>query len=120
MPPVAGFFLAICVGVAFALEASLMPPDRNKTEEGASLFANDYNTTGEAVFSESISASWNYNTNLTEYNAQLQVSKQRSLLTRRCLPASSCCRKAGQDRAGSGATTAREKLSVASPIRLFF
>uniref|UniRef100_T1E6J3 Angiotensin-converting enzyme n=1 Tax=Crotalus horridus TaxID=35024 RepID=T1E6J3_CROHD len=74
MPPVAGFFLSISVGVALALDASLMPPDHNKTEEGARSFANAYNTTGEIVFFESTSASWNYNTNLTNHNAQQQIT----------------------------------------------
>lgn len=96
MPPVAGFFLSISVGVALALDASLMPPDHNKTEEGARSFANAYNTTGEIVFFESVSASWNYNTNLTNHNSQQQVSKRRSLLTSRCLSASSCCRRNGR------------------------
>uniref|UniRef100_A0A8C6VKL6 Angiotensin-converting enzyme n=1 Tax=Naja naja TaxID=35670 RepID=A0A8C6VKL6_NAJNA len=75
MPPVAGFFLAICFGVAFALEDFPMPPDHNKTEEGASLFADAYNTTGETIFSQSIAASWNYNTNLKDPKAQqLQIT----------------------------------------------
>ncbi|XP_026535627.1 angiotensin-converting enzyme [Notechis scutatus] len=74
MSPVAVFFLAICVGVAFALEDPPMPPDYNKTEEGASLFADAYNTTGETIFSQSMFANWNYNTNLTDPEAQqLQI-----------------------------------------------
>lgn len=118
MPPVAGFFLSISVGVALALDASLMPPNYNMTEEGARLFANDYNTTGEIVFFESISASWNYNTNLTKHNAQKQVSKQRSLLTSRCLSASSCCRTNG--RTGPGWIGGDKGEEDASPIRLLF
>uniref|UniRef100_A0A670ZPL4 Uncharacterized protein n=1 Tax=Pseudonaja textilis TaxID=8673 RepID=A0A670ZPL4_PSETE len=74
MSPLAVFFLAICVGVAFALEDPTMPPDYNKTEEGASLFADAYNTTGETIFSQSMFANWNYNTNLTDREAQhLQI-----------------------------------------------
>ncbi|XP_044303199.1 angiotensin-converting enzyme isoform X2 [Varanus komodoensis] len=73
MPPLPGLLLC-CLGAAFALDASLLPPTYNGTEEGARLFAEDYNSTGEIVFFESVSASWNYNTNLTDFNSQQQVA----------------------------------------------
>uniref|UniRef100_A0A8C8B8Z7 Angiotensin-converting enzyme n=1 Tax=Otus sunia TaxID=257818 RepID=A0A8C8B8Z7_9STRI len=56
-----------------ALSPDLEPPNHDPTEEGAVLFASDYNTTAELVLFKSVSASWNYNTNLTTENAALQV-----------------------------------------------
>ncbi|XP_062988088.1 angiotensin-converting enzyme [Elgaria multicarinata webbii] len=73
MPPRSGWLLC-CLGAALALDASLMPPAYNGTQEGARLFARDYNGTGETVFFQSVSASWDYNTNLTDFNAQRQVA----------------------------------------------
>ena len=45
--------------------------DQNATE--AARFADDYSNTAEKVLFMSVTASWNYNTNLTANNAQLQV-----------------------------------------------
>ncbi|CAI5789816.1 angiotensin-converting enzyme [Podarcis lilfordi] len=78
MPPVTTFLLLLFLGGggggALALEDPLMPGEYNHTEEGAVHFAQDYNSTGETVFFESVSASWNYNTNLTDFNSQQQVA----------------------------------------------
>uniref|UniRef100_A0A8C5IRE9 Angiotensin-converting enzyme n=1 Tax=Junco hyemalis TaxID=40217 RepID=A0A8C5IRE9_JUNHY len=46
----------------------------DSTEAGAAVFASDYNSTAETVLFKSVSASWNYNTNLTAENAALQVA----------------------------------------------
>uniref|UniRef100_A0A8C9T065 Angiotensin-converting enzyme n=1 Tax=Scleropages formosus TaxID=113540 RepID=A0A8C9T065_SCLFO len=43
------------------------------TEEGAKQFVDEYNSTAEEVFFYSTSASWAYNTNLTEENSKIQV-----------------------------------------------
>uniref|UniRef100_A0A803W0Y4 Angiotensin-converting enzyme n=1 Tax=Ficedula albicollis TaxID=59894 RepID=A0A803W0Y4_FICAL len=51
----------------------LSPPQFDTSEEGAAQFARSYNDTAELVFFDSVSASWNYNTNLTAENAALQV-----------------------------------------------
>ncbi|NXA93401.1 ACE enzyme, partial [Melanocharis versteri] len=65
--------LLLWLSLAGALQPGLEPPQHDPTEEGAALFARDYNSTAELVFFESVSASWNYNTNLTAENAALQV-----------------------------------------------
>lgn len=56
-----------------ALPASWLPGEYSNTTADAARFLSDYNSTAEEVFFYSVSASWNYNTNLTEYNSQLQV-----------------------------------------------
>ncbi|NXE97932.1 ACE enzyme, partial [Menura novaehollandiae] len=71
MPPALG--LLLWLSLAGALRPGLEPPQREPTEEGATLFARDYNSTAEVVLPDSVSASWNYNTNLTAENAALQV-----------------------------------------------
>lgn len=72
--PLLLLLLLLLPGRALALDASLEPPNTYpSSEEGARLFASDYNTTGETVFFQSVSASWTYNTNLTDFNAQGQV-----------------------------------------------
>lgn len=71
MPAALG--LLLWLSLAGALQPGLEPPEREPTEEGAALFASDYNSTAELVLFESVSASWNYNTNLTAENAALQV-----------------------------------------------
>ncbi|KAJ8264684.1 hypothetical protein GJAV_G00152490 [Gymnothorax javanicus] len=43
-------------------------------EAGAEEFVKDYNATAEEVFFKSTLASWNYNTNLTDHNSQLQIA----------------------------------------------
>ncbi|XP_019725690.1 angiotensin-converting enzyme [Hippocampus comes] len=57
-----------------ALPASWLPGEYSNTAADAVRFLGDYNSTAEEVFFYSVSASWNYNTNLTEYNSQLQVN----------------------------------------------
>ncbi|KAJ7427155.1 hypothetical protein WISP_09289 [Willisornis vidua] len=71
MSPALG--LLLWLSLAGALRPELEPPEQEKTEQGAVLFAEKYNTTAELVFFDSVSASWNYNTNLTAENAALQV-----------------------------------------------
>ncbi|XP_061611297.1 angiotensin-converting enzyme [Phyllopteryx taeniolatus] len=57
-----------------ALPASWQPGEYSNTPADALKFLADYNSTAEEVLFFSVLASWNYNTNLTEYNSQLQVS----------------------------------------------
>ncbi|KAM4622364.1 angiotensin-converting enzyme [Discoglossus pictus] len=64
----------LLLGSALALDPSVLPGTYDKTEAGAQLFANDYNTSAESVFSMSVQASWDYNTNLTNHNSQLQIA----------------------------------------------
>ncbi|NXO70473.1 ACE enzyme, partial [Phainopepla nitens] len=71
MPAALG--LLLWLSLAGALQPRLEPPQHDPTEQGAALFARDYNSTAEVVLFESVSASWNYNTNLTAENAALQV-----------------------------------------------
>lgn len=83
MPPALG--LLLWLSLAGALRPGLEPPQHATTEEGATLFARDYNSTAELVFFDSVSASWNYNTNLTAENAVLQVGGETgAMLPRGC------------------------------------
>lgn len=75
--PGLGLLLLLGLSLAGALQPGLEPPERDPTEEGARLFASDYNSTAEEVLFRSVLASWNYNTNLTEENAALQVGGGR-------------------------------------------
>ncbi|MEQ2176316.1 hypothetical protein GOODEAATRI_026713, partial [Goodea atripinnis] len=57
-----------------ALPASWLPGIYANNISDALRFLSDYNSTAEEVFFNSVSASWNYNTNLTEHNSKLQVA----------------------------------------------
>lgn len=61
------------ISTSAALKPEWLPQDYPMTEQGAESFVSDYNSTAEEVFYFSTEASWNYNTNLTEHNSQLQV-----------------------------------------------
>ncbi|NWS81100.1 ACE enzyme, partial [Toxostoma redivivum] len=69
----AALALLLGLSLAGALRPGLEPPNFDPTEEGAARFAASYSDTAELVFFDSVSASWNYNTNLTAENAALQV-----------------------------------------------
>ncbi|XP_066520226.1 angiotensin-converting enzyme [Hoplias malabaricus] len=63
------------VEVSIGLRPEWMPgKNYNPTEAGAELFVSHYNATAEQVLYFSTEASWNYNTNLTDYNSQQQVN----------------------------------------------
>ncbi|XP_078501201.1 angiotensin-converting enzyme isoform X1 [Lissotriton helveticus] len=66
--------LLLLAPAALGLDPSYLPGTYTKDEAGAQTFANDYNSTAEIIMFNSVSASWNYNTNLTEYNQQLQIN----------------------------------------------
>uniref|UniRef100_A0A803XZP4 Angiotensin-converting enzyme n=1 Tax=Meleagris gallopavo TaxID=9103 RepID=A0A803XZP4_MELGA len=72
MPAALGLLLP-WLSLVGALQPGLEPPEFDPTEAGAVLFADAYNSTAEIVLFQSVSASWNYNTNLTTANAALQV-----------------------------------------------
>ncbi|KAL4660481.1 angiotensin-converting enzyme [Arapaima gigas] len=64
--------------VAFLCGVHSLPPGWQpglypSSEAGAQQFVDAYNATAEEVFFYSTSASWTYNTNLTEYNSRKQV-----------------------------------------------
>uniref|UniRef100_A0A8C8RMH9 Angiotensin-converting enzyme n=1 Tax=Pelusios castaneus TaxID=367368 RepID=A0A8C8RMH9_9SAUR len=59
---------------AAAVGAWLLPPNHIGNETGAGLFAQDYNSSAEVVLFQSVSASWDYNTNLTDFNSARQIS----------------------------------------------
>ncbi|XP_034715811.1 angiotensin-converting enzyme [Etheostoma cragini] len=56
-----------------ALPESWMPGEYQNTTADALKFLSDYNSTAEEVLFLSVSASWNYNTNITTHNSELQV-----------------------------------------------
>lgn len=59
-----------------ALPAAWLPGDYVDSVDDAQRFLGDYNSTAEEVSFYSVSASWNYNTNLTEHNSKLQVGEE--------------------------------------------
>lgn len=65
--------LLTLVSTSAALKPEWIPGDYPLSEAGAESFVSDYNSTAEQVFYFSTEASWNYNTNLTDHNSQLQV-----------------------------------------------
>ncbi|MBN3296564.1 angiotensin-converting enzyme [Amia ocellicauda] len=69
---------ALCVlpllGLAHALSPDELPGNYPATDEGASLFLSEYNSTAEQVFYRSTLASWTYNINLTPQNQEAQVN----------------------------------------------
>ncbi|XP_054454528.1 angiotensin-converting enzyme [Anoplopoma fimbria] len=62
------------LGLSEALPASLQPGEYQNTTADALKFLSDYNSTAEEVLYTSVLASWNYNTNITDHNSQLQVN----------------------------------------------
>lgn len=74
MPVALGLLLLLLVlSPAGTLQPGLEPPNLDATEAGAVLFADAYNSTAEIVLFKSVSASWDYYTNLTDTNGALQV-----------------------------------------------
>uniref|UniRef100_A0A663F7S2 Angiotensin-converting enzyme n=1 Tax=Aquila chrysaetos chrysaetos TaxID=223781 RepID=A0A663F7S2_AQUCH len=71
MPPALGLLLGL--SLVGALQPGLEPIQYEPTEEGAIVFASAYNSSAERVLFKSVSASWDYYTNLTDNNAALQV-----------------------------------------------
>nr|XP_033774941.1 angiotensin-converting enzyme [Geotrypetes seraphini] len=72
-----GFALLLLLlpAAAFALEPAYQPNGNySEDEPGARAFASDYNTTAETIMFKSVSASWDYNTNLTAENQQKQIN----------------------------------------------
>uniref|UniRef100_A0A3P9MNP1 Angiotensin-converting enzyme n=1 Tax=Oryzias latipes TaxID=8090 RepID=A0A3P9MNP1_ORYLA len=62
-----------------ALPAQWLPGEYANTTSDALRFISDYNSTAEEVFSFVVSASWNFNTNLTDHNSKLQVNASLGL-----------------------------------------
>ncbi|KAK2820760.1 hypothetical protein Q5P01_023719 [Channa striata] len=60
-------------GLSEALPDNWLPGEYTNTSSSAVQFLADYNSTAEKVLFYSVSASWNYNTNITDYNSELQV-----------------------------------------------
>lgn len=61
--------LALCE----SLREEWQPLNYTDTPSDAQRFLLNYNSTAEEVLFFSQSASWNYNTNITDYNSALQV-----------------------------------------------
>uniref|UniRef100_A0A8C2A4M7 Angiotensin-converting enzyme n=1 Tax=Cyprinus carpio TaxID=7962 RepID=A0A8C2A4M7_CYPCA len=66
--------LLTLISTCVALKPEWKPGNYSMTEAGAESFVSDYNSTAEEVFYFSTEASWNYNTNLTDHNSQLQYN----------------------------------------------
>lgn len=62
-----------------ALRVEWQPENYTDSLVQARQFLDDYNSTAEEVLFFSQSASWNYNTNITDYNSKLQVREIREL-----------------------------------------
>lgn len=65
----------LLLGFSEALREEWKPGNYSDTAADATRFLDDYNSTAEEVFFFSVSASWNYNTNITTHNSQLQVGR---------------------------------------------
>lgn len=65
--------LLTVLGLSEALQEGWLPKEYENTTAGAQRFLDDYNHTAEEVLFNSVSASWTYNTNLTDHNSKLQV-----------------------------------------------
>lgn len=63
------------LGLSEALRESWLPGEYSDNSPDALRFLGDYNNTAEEVFFFSVSASWNYNTNITDHNSGLQVGQ---------------------------------------------
>lgn len=83
MPAALGLLLP-WLSLVGALQPGLEPPQSDPTEAGAVFFASEYNSTAEIVLFRSVSASWEYNTNLTTANAALQVGDGMGTSGGRC------------------------------------
>lgn len=71
----AALLLLPVFGLSEALPESWLPGEYSDTIADAQKFLSDYNRTAEEVFFYSVSASWNYNTNITDHNSKLQVGR---------------------------------------------
>lgn len=65
----------LLLGFSEALRKEWEPGNYEDTSADASRFLGDYNSTAEEVLFNSVSASWNYNTNITTHNSELQVGR---------------------------------------------
>lgn len=63
------------LGPSEALRESWVPGQYVDNVNSALQFLTDYNATAEEVLFYSVSASWNYNTNITDHNSDLQVGQ---------------------------------------------
>ncbi|XP_031698121.1 angiotensin-converting enzyme [Anarrhichthys ocellatus] len=66
--------LLAVLGHSEALPASWEPGEYLDNTDDALRFLSDYNSTAEEVLFDSVSANWNYNTNITDHNSKLQVN----------------------------------------------
>uniref|UniRef100_A0A8C5GLA4 Angiotensin-converting enzyme n=1 Tax=Gouania willdenowi TaxID=441366 RepID=A0A8C5GLA4_GOUWI len=55
------------------LPESWLPGEYTNTTEDVLRFLDDFNSTAEVAFSQAVFADWNYNTNITKHNSELQV-----------------------------------------------
>ncbi|CAB1457679.1 unnamed protein product [Pleuronectes platessa] len=62
------------IGLCVALPEHWLPGGYANTKEDALRFLDNYNATSEEVLFLSVSASWNYNTDITDLNSMLQVN----------------------------------------------
>uniref|UniRef100_A0A3P9IDH5 Angiotensin-converting enzyme n=1 Tax=Oryzias latipes TaxID=8090 RepID=A0A3P9IDH5_ORYLA len=61
------------LGCSCALPESWLPGEYANTTSDVLRFLSDFNSTAEEVFPFAMSASWNFETNLTDYNSKVQV-----------------------------------------------
>ncbi|XP_023805355.1 angiotensin-converting enzyme-like [Oryzias latipes] len=66
-------FLWPLLGCSCALPESWLPGEYANSTSDVLRFLSDFNSTAEEVFSFAVSASWNFETNLTDYNSKVQV-----------------------------------------------
>lgn len=66
--------LLLLIYLIFGVSSSLKITKRDSTVEEVQLFLDQYEIRAQEVYSMSAFASWEYNTNVTDYNAQKSVS----------------------------------------------
>uniref|UniRef100_H2LHE1 Angiotensin-converting enzyme n=1 Tax=Oryzias latipes TaxID=8090 RepID=H2LHE1_ORYLA len=71
-------FLWPLLGCSCALPESWLPGEYANSTSDVLRFLSDFNSTAEEVFSFAVSASWNFETNLTDYNSKVQVRRLQS------------------------------------------
>lgn len=69
-------------GLCGALREGWIPGEYTSTPAEALRFLADYNSTAEEVLFFSVSASWDYNTNITSHNSELQVGRAADVSSR--------------------------------------
>lgn len=67
-------WLSLAVSLATLITMSTPPVMGNNNETAAIIFLDEYNQQAMVEYYQDVSASWTYNTNITDYNQERSVS----------------------------------------------